>query len=527
MNNIYGFDDDTPLGLAVLLRSLERETVEFERRAANAPFLPLEVESTKRSFLEHCKCIDALSFRECAPKDVRHVCYMAVCQQNKVEWTAIQYRRLGKDSEHASRKITWNSSALDLIVTPCAETGFIPDIQGDPVANATPQRVTGEVVLLITYLVGGMNEPYLQEHLRAGRLTDDPNHVSPLICDATLIPWKNKSSRLAAIKGLKELHGIVNPLFESFHLCWVPPMNTQQNFGDRESLRALSMQFQREWANRDEQLLHREGLLLSLAHEFKGAITAVDWRSLLKKVSDSDGSDWPELKKELQWRLSCLSWPDGLAIALRAFANTIRGSGKLSGEFLEDQLAESVMKNPETFYANSVGQYEQSISYLLDFISGSINEVSKYQPSVKKMEGSEFHDLLEMDPLSVTPTWFDVSKLTFAPLRMTEAAQILAASFVAEPIRNALNYIVQNEIKDGEIQWGTAATKSGVRVRIRNSLASVNASAPRISSIDLLKEIGKTIGIATIVGPTVWKNDNRAYLQIDIEFHPHLIVERL
>lgn len=501
----------------VLLKSLERESLAFERRVKDSPFVPSDLLAGFATFKEHCQHIDYLLCQESGCNTLRHVCYMAA-RESSGGWRAIQYF-LPSDNHPAKSLPNVPQSGVTAFLSALLSTGMIPDIGRQGLSS--PRIVKASKVLLLCYLVAdGGSAPDDYQHVYSFA---DPKHAAAnVLCDVLHIDWSNDDERQRTLAFIRDTASRLTLVFESYHVIWhVPPDAIVATDIDTHVLRALSMQFQREWADQDHLYRKRQALLLSLSHEYKNALRDTDWENLSKALCENTShSDFESLRGRLIRSLGRMIWPQSLALAIRAFTDAIRGASRLRKEFLDEP---EVKSRGADYYGAALKSYEQSIDYLIQYIASVTSGLERYPPRMSRLTPDMNAISSDLASMSVLEQPFDRARLVFPPLNQGEAGRFFLASFVTEPVRNALKYFVKNRISDGILAWGVFQEGESVRFAIANSLRSKSTDPPKMESLDLLREVGETTQIATVGYPAMCFYGERKFVRVHIDFHPHLL----
>lgn len=511
--------------IRALLSSIERETVAFENRTDNVPFIPKNTEGVAEAFDSHSSHIDEVVFPELTRSDVRHVCYMTA-EGEPGTWHAVQYDRIGNQPSHFYTE-TLKADALAAFVRPLLERGLVPDLGRQKLES--PKVVNAHSLTLIGYLVS----PTFP-HLRVARLneadSDDANDAT-LLCDVIVIPWfKGKTERLKPIECLEAVRRDIRPVFEAYHLVWTDQVDSATH-GTKEILeviRSLTLQFQREWAARDEERTkitrERQATSIALAHEFSNSLKELNWQFRLELLRQwKPRREDAAIRRQMMACLSRMVWPESLAEALRAFSDAMYESGRLRKDFIDSTACE------QGTYHTDRPHWTTSVEYLVRYVAASLKPDD--QDGIietlfldLKQDGADTteapHNIVPLAEDEV----FDAARLVLPPFARTQRGRLLGACFVLEPLRNAIRYLRKSRMCGATISCHLASKDEHLEVRISNP-CQPDAMDEVVKSLTILRTVGEATGVASVYGPTF---DRKAQLcSVTIEMHARRVKDKL
>jgi hypothetical protein len=517
-----GATTDAMSDLSALRASVERETIAFEKEV-QTPFLPSASDSGAAftKFEQHCQHIDHLLVPGASP--LRHYSLMVTTDTTN-QRVAVLYDLPNRKQEY--KQLAPAEAALDPLdyfCGPILTRRTVPHFARSPIS--TPTVVSPNPLLCMIYArtTDGV------QNGTVATLADLATSPTPLVvCDAVMcnVATSHAAQQQSALEPLNPLR-LLKRNFEAYHVVCTaaggPFFPTAQQLA---IARLLSMQFQREWGNNDQEYrtlqIQRQLMFQTLSHEYKNALLATNWQQNLLRLKAWTPVTKAEtvLKTQLLVGLSRLVWPQALAVALRVFGDAVGGIERLRTELLEDAQHPRVTKD---FAAN----YERSVEYLIAFIASTVNPDAL--PSMMRLNSPNEIAYCENDsaelrrrsiPIMPDNDIFDRSRLDFPPLNRKENATFVGASFLVEPIRNALAYLVDHRPDNGMLAYGVFPQGDALRIIVANT-KKPGKPVPVIPSLVNLRQIGAATGMATFGEPIFQVSPNDTLLIVQWDIHPH------
>jgi hypothetical protein len=514
-----------------LTTGIENESICFESHVFGKPFLPKDSVESDKVFSRYCAEIDSFL----APGEkLQHYCWMGSTK------TLSSSVFLEHGPEFEERRISlgrkFNNPLLKRVI-PAITRGRIWGIT----AVSTPSLVPEEGILILSaYLV--FHDEQFEELQNEKRELSDHDMIN--FWRGGPWDWKNRFiyCRTFALPALSTIHSpevadeVIRDLifysakkslvFESYHLIsgFPPEMTISSADCKLQVLRLRTMQFQREWGQREKVSEAKKEALLTIGHEFKNALEETLWLQLLRDIV-SGRSSYEDVKTQqrIERCLSHLLWPQSLAVVIRSVAKFEEGD-KLRTKWLDKEALP--FKPTEV-----LSQFKESIRYLINYIVSRYSESNANDESdpIKVVEASEtelnepatFEDLArraEAPPLS--EKFLDVERLFFPPLRLDGsegyAPAFAIVSLLVEPIRNACKYVTKQRahLPAGFIAWSVSAADDGVDVLLVNPIAE-NDQMPHVVSTGLVSRLGGWLGIGSI--------SSKGPGKVMVSLRPHLL----
>jgi signal transduction histidine kinase len=245
-------DDPNDLlnALRLLERSVRHETLIFEANVYHDPFVPKEQSESARVFAEHCKRLN--EYLEVS--SLRHFCWMRVPHGSEKVTSFLRFENGQATPTHYE---------MDLELLPERVLPLIDGRLWGLVSLGTPQYVGAGPKCVTSYVV--LEDPEVAEILREGPnlkalaqlcsgLPDQwPSRF--IMCDAVFATPTNKreiASTLLKARGDRKVH------FEAYHvIAGLEPSRFAELARKpivRRALALATMQFQREWGSRDQEV---------------------------------------------------------------------------------------------------------------------------------------------------------------------------------------------------------------------------------------------------------------------------------
>lgn len=430
--------------LAALAESLRDEAVAFEARAYGQPFLPKELSESKRLFGDHCRRIDSyLGFR-----DVRHFCWMSASGgEQGGEKLLLEYHQGKANGESSVRDFALLSRPATLL-----SKGMVWGLRSLAV---TPRIFIPGDAVFIPYVVfrnedvagflanGKINYEGLHGHFRQASALREFIYIDPIIVDQA-----NASSTIAQLSNVINLRP---RFFEAYHVMLGFAKGEIEELRDNEFvhevLSLLSMQFHREWGNREQEMqAHREAQDARLRKA----------SDLLSAFDDVLHSGLNTLRS-LGSGLACQDFADGIPPKRLRYRLVpvldLEESSSLSVKFdtamesnLLDTLARCWRSEQATAAAMSLGRLLASRKILNNMRSGSDSNLSVPVAQAKSLLESYARGVNKS--YSVT---YDAEQLKRGQLPMGYVSVNLLSVFIYELLLNAFNHA---RIPVEMILWG-------------------------------------------------------------------------
>lgn len=229
----------------ILTTRIRAESVRFEASVAGAPFLPGDADLRtycEALFTEHCRDIDGL-----VDARAHHYCWMAVATSEiGLEFSNGVYTPRASVSREGARPRA--EGRLGLLVRQLSDGYFQSGLTPQPVGVTVDWRAFEYPLAVSSYLV-----------LSDGQAGDGDG---PFRCRTFLVESNQDTGGLAAwLADSAEFHGIE---FESHHVIQPVRGVTEDVLG---LLTLLTMQFQREWGNKNKLLERRLNEIAGVSHD--------------------------------------------------------------------------------------------------------------------------------------------------------------------------------------------------------------------------------------------------------------------
>lgn len=271
------WDPDSQEGLRRALKLLERsvrhETLRFEASVYADPFLPKEPAESARVFAEHCERLNEYL----DDQTLRHFCWMGVPQGNE-QFTSFLRFENGQATPY-NEKLYLN--LLRDRVLPFIDSGRLYDLM----PFSTPQQILGpKCVTCYVVLEGGDLAEVLSDRPPNVRKLMEHSEELPnqwpddfIYCDALFLSSGNKGEMAAALtKKLtdRRVH------FEAYHIiAGIPRARFSEFYASPTVARTLTLatlQFQREWGSRDQEIQKERALRESKLRQVSDRLSTFD-----------------------------------------------------------------------------------------------------------------------------------------------------------------------------------------------------------------------------------------------------------
>lgn len=513
---------------------LENESICFESHVFGKPFLPKDSAESLKVFSRHCTEIN--SFLAPGTK-LQHHCWMGSTKS----LSSAVFLEHGPGYANSQIRIGVNfSNILDHRVIPAIRKGRVWGIDA---VNA-PYLVPEEGILVLSVYLVFHDEQFEKILSENENLNDDaliyfwrekPRDWKTqfIFCHTFALPAPSYTDSPEAVEVSTKLRNFSENkslVFQSYHLMFGFPKETTALPVPHklQVLRLRSMQFQREWGQREKVSEAKKEALLTIGHEFKNALEETGWAKLLRDLLSGRRSyEQVETQQRIQLCLSHLLWAQSLAAIIRSVAKFEEGD-KLRNKWLDHESLDSFKP------ADVSPQYRESIRYLINYI---VNRYSESDPNnecdpievvettetelAKPMTAKIIQDLArraEIPPAS--EKFLDVERLIFPPLRLDGTDEYAPAfaivSLLVEPIRNAYKYVAKQraQLPARFIAWSVSPTNDGIDVFLVNPVVE-NDQMPDVVSTELISRLAGWLGIGSI--------SSKRHGQVMVSLRPHML----